>query len=744
MKKGRLDQSQLYEGPHSEWLREILEQLPNLQSLIVSRLPFFDHAALLALRNQNSSRRSGSTLDRLTFGLRLLIAAQCQNTTWQGLVEALDHFPNLAYLDLSNTLAARDKAVLSKLQDLQSLQVLKLRNVDLRDNDLLALTDAIGIRLRSLDVRSNHITDHGLESLLSRCFVQARAYSSFAHTQGSSNIQLDLTIEDWPLGISLPDPAVLDEFQDETYDDRLVRRLTSHVVSRLPFEDLPQSGITHLRISDNDLTAGGLAALINSRQLIVLDAGYVTFDGVFERGRSTSLPYQENPDRCRHRLAGVQKLIPILELNAQRITWLRIDHTLMTEKVPPSEDIPLQAICEIGTNDATSELEAPVPFVSELDNTQPPLYELDSREIVPKYEVGDHVDGLAIQHTGEIREALESDDSLIRRGSVFAPEAVAGPSEIEDDDQLVLNTAGLALLAQKINGINAMKNADMNLGTRNLAMVANGDIRMSIRLIEVQRRELRARHANSLRGLTPGMLPNLRVLVLTEVPCYEKTRNTVDALIHFIEDCAVEAKLAELQVRLQTNSVAKSGHVRTIQGHRTPRAIFALQRIVLEMAPAEPLSTNSQSSQPMVSPADLAHRTKSSTEDADSEAFWAASQNDFSFFDDDEECGLPAAETCATVPYSVQPEKMVLLNEVSQNVRLSTLPPNNHKTVTVDLVQELAKFRSERKMAFKNASERGITHVDGHWPGEIKIIRGHGSRGISDYHGNLSNGGIYR
>jgi len=59
--------AEIYNGPHADWLRDVLERLPNLQTLIVRGLPFFDHAALQALkyvkRSQNENNPPASIIE---------------------------------------------------------------------------------------------------------------------------------------------------------------------------------------------------------------------------------------------------------------------------------------------------------------------------------------------------------------------------------------------------------------------------------------------------------------------------------------------------------------------------------------------------------------------------------------------------------------------------------------------------------------------------------------------------------
>lgn len=731
-------QSEIYDGPHPEWLRDVLEQLPNLQSLVVSQLPFFDHMALLALRSYSNGRRPSLGAPAPTFALRLLIAGYCQNTTSQGLTEGLDRFPHLAFLDLSNTLAARDRNFLWKLGDLPLLQVLKLRSVHLRDEDVDILAEAIGIKVRSLDVQGNHLTDHSVRTLLTFCFQadNDRNGSSNGRPRAVSN----LAVEDWPSGFVRPDPAVLDEFKDESYDERFVRRLTSGVVSRLPYEDMPHSGITHLYIANNKLTVEGLAALVRSGKLHVLDAGSVD--------KSVHGPVSEaspslSPFDARHiRLPGVEKLTPILSKHAQDMTSLRLHHAVITKNAPLKDEGSPADPCELGAGETLHELDGPVlseldAAVYELDAT-PPLYELETQEPKPRYELpGDPTHVYVSPPIGD-KPTLSKEESQpeARRGSIFAPESLE-PEDSDEDTAPVLTATGLGSIAQAVNGVNNPNQA-MGVMSNGRVDVGEESAQMRIALIEKQRQELRSSRLDKPHGLIPGMLPKLRTLTLTKVPCFDNTGRLVESLIHFIKDCASEAELANLQARLEADPVRKPGERYSKHDRHTAREIFALQCIALEMAPAVPsISPNSISK--------IVNRTKSSTEDADSEAFWSAAENDFTFFDKDEECGLPSIDTDTYVPNSALSEKIMMPADGVQPENLPTLKTTEHKVTPVDIVQELIRFRKGRKAAYENAVERGLLHIDGYWPGEVKVVRGHHTGGKMDYYGNhFEKGGVYR
>lgn len=735
-------QSEIYDGPRPEWLRDVLQQLPNLQSLVVSRLPFFDHMALLSLRGGSESRRHTSGEAGQTYALRLLIAAHCENTTSHGLAEALQHFSNLAFLDLSNTLAARDKSVLLGMRNMPLLQVLKLRNIHLRDEDMVILAEAIGVRVRSLDVQGNHLTDHSVRTLLGASFQAP----DDAHrlSNGRADASSNLVVEDWPSGFVRPDPTVLDEFRDESYDERFVRRLTSGITSRLPYEDFALSGITHLYIADNNLTVEGLASLVRSRMLHVLDAGSLNQGSILNRPLSSSFTSTPHPhDDNRHvRIPGVEKLTPVLGKFGMELTSLRLHYAIVSEIAPAIVEEPLRK-SEISSDDsALQELEGTSVSV-EMDAT-PPLYELEPREPVPRLELpGDSAYFVVSPAVGD-KPTLTKEESQpeANRGSVFAPEVVEKGEESEEDATPVLTATGLGSMAQGVNGI-ASPELSKSTEERTESFGPDEDgVKMQITLIEKQRQELRSARLDKPHGLIPGMLPNLRTLTLTDVPSYTTSPKVAEALIEFIKDCAAETELAKFQARLEPDHIRRPGGRQYKQQHNSSaRKIFALRRIVLEMAPGTTFLSpqRAQTSK-------FTRSTKSSTEDADSEALWSAAENDFTFFDDDdEECGLPAAEPGSWIPYSALTEKIMMPSDGPQNGKLPTLQQPARKDASVDVVQKLSKFRKERKAAFENAVSRGVHHVGGYWPGEVKVLRGQHAGGETDYYGNhYEKWGLYR
>jgi len=712
-------QAEIYDGPHAEWLRDVLEALPNLQSLIVSRLPFFDHQALSALRNGRQGATDGSCP---MFSLRLLIAAQCKNMTASSLAEALTHLVGLAYLDLSGNSSARDLSVLSKLQSMPNLHILRLQHCQLRDSDMEILGSSVDTKVRSLDLRGNFLTDAGIRILLHHCF-HIRGTRSWA----SSGVVVEDSA-DWPAGIARPDANILDEFCDEALNECFARRLTNGIVNRLPSQDLRKSGVTHFYIAQNHLSVEGVSSLIRNARLYVLDVGSFETSKVLSKPRAMSSSSPPASSGRRIALPGAEKLTPILEDFGKDLRYLRLHHSVVTHKAAAREECTAPKPIELEGSVVRPEIDS-TSFVPELPNDEPaPRYELpgDAMQIVLSPAIGEKpsLDAIA---------AVPSP----RRGSAFAPEILSA-SNAEDEDGSILTATGLGSMAQATNGISSRISQEKLNEDLKTPLDIGACAKSRFAEIEERLRNLELRQDDKPHGLLPEMLPRLRTIVLTGVPCLDST-GLVDFLIDFIRACALDTEVTRLQALRGPDPLRVSNDPPRSQKRSS------LQRIVLEMGRPGSTSTGRRPNSPHSPQTPLsAFRTTSSTEDPDSEALWSAQENDFSFFDDDEECGLPSKES-QYFPLSTLSEKMLVPLNKDQPESLPTLQQPRSVNAWVDVVQELSKFRKDRKAAHEDALRLGQPYVEGYWPGEIKIVRWHArSNHQADYYGNVNERGIYR
>lgn len=735
-------QAELYDGPHPGWLRDVLLKLPNLQSLVVSQLPFFDHASLLALRTPSTNNGEGEgNKQPSSFPLRLLIAIKCANTTQRSLGDALIAFPNLVFLDLSRTLGARDPKVLSKLRFMSSLQILKLSGIQLRDADVVILADAIGFKIRSLDVRDNFLTDNSVRTLLHWCLktLDKSNHASAPRPRGLSGA----AEEDWPSGVLKPDPAVLDEFRDESFDERYLKRLTQGLVSRMPSEDQAHAGITHLYIADNRLTIEGLSSLVKSSSLHVLDAGTVDTTRLFHRSALSSSTLPSDLQIPRFGLPGAEKLTPVLAKHSrENLTLLRINHTIVTKwaTLKAEQPGPEPEFFELSSDSARNELETPAPS-----------YELPDDQAVRFELAGDPVHFVFSPAIGPKPEDEQPvNRRKTHRTSIYAPEVAVDPEEAEEDEVPVLTATGLSPDAQSMNGVRSPKMEGLSADDSRTARSRSPSPHLSLSIISRERQEMRSAQYSKPHGLLPSMLPRLRSFTLTDVPSFDENGQVIDALTQFIRYCAAEAEFARLQVEVEARNWVRSQFHYPKPTSQAIRDIFALRRITLEISPTTVVSPSSSlfPNSPISPPTPKStFRTLSSTEDADSEAFWAAQENDFSFFDDNEECGLPSIEPGTQMPLSSLSEKMTVVSDV-RPASTSQRPQPKTEAVARDVVQELIRFRKDRKAAYDDAVRLGKRRsVEGYWPGEVKVVRSQGGRNSTrvDFYGNLfEKGYIYR
>jgi hypothetical protein len=746
-------QSELYDGPKAEWLRDVLEYLPNLQSLIVSELPFFDHSALIALRYHGNARDSPSTNGFPTYPLRLLIGTKCANTTSSGLAEALLHLPNLTFLDLSDTTPAKDRNVLSSFRFMRGLKVLKLRHLGLRDDDIEALAPGLNLKIRSLDVRDNRLTDRSIRSLLTHCFHTTNNIHA-VYRRASIARQAD---EDWPSGGPPVHTRILEEFRGDDLDERLVKKLTGAVVGRLASEDLPQSGLSHLYIANNHITMEGVAAVVRTENLHVLDAGSV--DTIKALGYRRPLDASISRNSV---IPGAEKLVPVLEDHARaNLTSLRIHHALVTSPAAQNDDIATWELAgtevtraaflpELETSGHTTrhEISSRDQIPNELD-AELPVYELAGSTPAHCYEMpAAPVQGTQPLACDTESAMLEVGSPEVRTGASFAPEVVVCETEQTSTPTVPAFTDPWgSSAAESINSPSQEQQTSK----------FEEDTATAIAKIVARRQELRHGVKDAARGLLPGMIPSLQTLVLTDIPTTDDPNNTiVTALKHFVSECALETHLASTQACLEEPSLYMPGEPRSSHQQYRANELFGLRHIVLEIAseqqPTLRPRSMSNNSLPLPGPSSsLGHRFKafdqrnrSSTGDPDTEQFWSAQEDDFTFFGE-EECGLPVRDPNLRVPRSVMGQKMAVVEpdgHVGSSPLSSPAPsrleiPSIRKSGNrMNVVSELAKWRADRKETARRFGGNGI-FVEGYWKGDIKVVRPHGcNKGFVDWYGN--------
>ncbi|EGC42198.1 leucine rich repeat domain-containing protein [Histoplasma capsulatum var. duboisii H88] len=769
--------SEIYGGPRRSWLQEVLQYLPNLQSLLVSQLPFFDHNSLIALRPKSNDDTAYEA-----YGLRLLVAQREPNTTSLGVREALLRFPLLVYLDLSFTTPAKDHGVLSAITYLRHLQVLKLRGIGLRDADLEVAADSIKTRVRLLDVRNNMLTDASLRPLLQKCFLPLDVDVS-----SPTDREVKFHFE-WACSIS-PFANILgaDSLKSEDFDTHLMKQLMIPLTGRSDPQDLPHVGITHLYISDNRLSVEGLGSLLKSTRLHVLDGGTVKSAGsMWKRKGFEPITDNESQWVVGVRYPGAEKLIPALRHSAaEKLTYLRIHHAVVTENASTSSS-------EIFPTRRTPK-RRPVPPAAtmELDGFYSQIYELPADAEPVRYELADT--SFQRPMPGWKHKLRSSSDARSPTSSHCLP----------------LTHPQAPPLSQFLS---AQPRSDL------------------IQSLLKKRPEISHGIAPFYH---PSHTPHLRTLVLTDVPAsVPPSSHIISFLTRFITSCADEAYLATLQAR--SDYSLPPGRLRASAERQHVRSFFSLERIILEITPvAKPDSSKDSTSW---NRSGAGFFSKSSTEDIDSENLWAAAENDFSFFsrEIEEECGVRDEEAkdtdsdregekdavsvhsrripeleATTAPLShlasaapqLPPPELPLFSPPNQTPLASPSPspsPNGQKRqhtnqatspkdAEIDVVAALAAFRKIKKAEYEellsrtnkgvrkytNTSTPVLTpmptptsprsqqssassssssssslsaslnyplYVEGHWKGEVKIVRNPTPKGRSggfvDIYGN--------
>ncbi|KAK5093268.1 hypothetical protein LTR70_004984 [Exophiala xenobiotica] len=489
---------EIYGGPNSTWLREVLDWLPNLQSLCVSGLPFFDHDSLVAVDQSRTSSVPVTPNDEdfRRYPVKLLLAAKEPNVTWVGLSLLMPHLPNLVYLDLSYTSPARNTNVLRSLDALVDLQVLKLRGISLRDNELEVLANVIGLRVRLLDIAENQLSDMGTSN-------------GRMHNDQYSRRHL----ESWPVGLPPPpDSLSLDTTRTVELDEALLNQLTHPLTGRLAFEDMPHGGITHLYIGGNpNVTIESIRSILDLGRLHVLDAGDIAaltpvdlhmlavqrksgqsrdmaraksistnnnnFRSLIKRHKSR--PSSMQSSECGSiqeeqgtvgaedflRLPGAEKLLPVLHEKASKnLTHFRIDHAAVTAVLDPAKELKEKekaASDKIELPDELSrgaELDSATRDVHEAPGTRAyaaempagnAVFEMDATPAAPRAELpGDLIHFAISSSIGDMPEpSIEEVATPIRGDGAMAPEVVEPTgydlkSEDDNGEEVVLDATG--------------------------------------------------------------------------------------------------------------------------------------------------------------------------------------------------------------------------------------------------------------------------------------------------------------
>lgn len=672
-------QSELYDGPHAEWLYEILQRLPKLQSLIVSQLPFFDHGALSTLENLGRPNAINQSVSAM-YSLRLLDASNCINITSRALSAGLQRFPALMYLDLSGTGSAKHATVLSNLHHNPCLQILKLHRLGLTDEDIRVLALTVGQNLRSLDVRDNRITDQGVRSLIENCVGKAPS----EETTGSSDSEIRR------YSPSRPGFQMLDVFHTERQDGYIRTNLTTGFVNYTGLESASGSGITHLYICGNSITVGGVANLLKTSKLNVLDVGSIL---------PSVRPNRNLPNSRQERLDGAESLTPVIQAAGRALSYLRINHAVATKEV------------SAGQIAAEMEDSSTILFPShavEIDSTEHNVHEMPNSERQISELQGD-IAFAELEGSPVPNDHKSPQKNNVHSMSLLAPgPAPALFSPLDATGSLFPPVSEMTL------GRHSSVRTPATSSTLTVPTERTRHERSYSGVVHEHAAKLKLRLTQSY-SLHPSMLPNMQTLVLTDVPQKAHSPEIAQHLIQFITDCAEEAHWAKLQASV--GYALPPGRDRRSAERQYARSLFPLQRLVLEMALDRPTAKATTGWRRGTNPT----VAFSSVQDPDCEAFWGAAQNDFSFFGG-EECGQPDTDGLR-LPLIALTEKMTIVPDEMKDDNTQGLKAL--KAPLFEVLPEISKFRRAKKAQYEDAVSRGLKDVfiDGYWDGEIIIFR---------------------
>jgi hypothetical protein len=435
---------------------------------------------------------------------------------------------------------------------------------------------------------------------------------------------------------------------------------------------------------------------------------------------------------------------------------LRINHELVTDDAPlevavlPRAELDGDLGRYVPPN--ALELEATDTPTSELDNIDTAIHEVPGNSSYPVELPGCLPTTLRQAHIVSSRglsngsqevsaqnpSTKVTDNSQIKPGTSYAPEPVAlhyshtpiGPlQQYQNRDVPSSHSPGRpSVVLSPSPPSNEVETRYSSTQSRD-----NRSRHNSPCYVEDRRARLELRQSQENR-LHPSMLPKMHTLVLTDVPTSTNNEDVIYRVIQYIKDAAEEASIA--RQRAEHTYALPPGRSRAIAEREHAHSLFAFRRLVLEMAPpkvaAKKISTGWRS-----------YPTKSSTEDADSEAFWEAATQDFSFFGE-EECGLPDTEPGRTLPL----EAMSGLELAPEPPEVYLEPRNPVETqLLLDVVGEIAKFRKERKAVYNSLVRMGVADpdVEGYWPGDVTVVRNAPNQesGELDCYGNRYESGWY-
>lgn len=286
-----------WSSDHIGWLHDLLDYLPKLQSLLVHHSAIVDREVVKYLSSGANLSLFAAPTQKI-WCLCLLSMTELTNVSSDCLAATIACFPQLVYLDLSYSTAAGKYTFIQQLSGARlmlTLKILKLRGVGLGDRSISSIAVSVGTGLWSLDVGENCLTDGSVQTLLDHCFLPPDYGYPAKYFRNTSESMSDCAQDD----------------QEE-------------IVLRDISKCKRTSGLTHLRISDNDISAGAILELVAASRLHVLDCSR-------QKGLALWGYYKGDPTRSAYQVVQVLRhLAQDRFSSAGSLRYLRINHQLVT------------------------------------------------------------------------------------------------------------------------------------------------------------------------------------------------------------------------------------------------------------------------------------------------------------------------------------------------------------------------------------------------------------------------------
>ncbi len=284
--------------------------------------------------------RGDSVSSESTFHPVLLSATGCSQLFIPMFIGKQESATNLLYLDISWTKQKPEDLLILALPE--QLKILKMRGLSLRTRDIERLLYKLKIRLFSLDLAYNDLTNDVIPLLLANSFLPSlkQRPDTLPTTDGDLSTQPSRYLEDAPAYRERADPT--EEQENAIAEGRIPLRadnvdgvfdyLLENEHARFirgphwlpPAGDrlMQQTGLTHLYLSNNRLTSQALEVLLsgtNRLQLVDFGSAEQPSHQVGSKYKSVLAYYQ----------ADTLKLLkPSI---SQRLESLRVHHSVVTQ-----------------------------------------------------------------------------------------------------------------------------------------------------------------------------------------------------------------------------------------------------------------------------------------------------------------------------------------------------------------------------------------------------------------------------